>query len=132
MKPHGPGTVWFARDRRIAVVDHHSQTPVRILEPGGISLTPYALADPYLSGEWVQVDRPKFPELPPKPALVLFTQAGWGQNAKYWGYVDGDTVYTIFPKSGHGATYNLQYAKIVVVPHPDNDPSAVAMIEGRA
>lgn len=132
MKPYGAGTVWFARDGRIVTIDDDRDTAVRLLSPTCRFLGFRDLGDPDLEGDWIKVDPPKFPELPPKPTLVLFTQNHWGPGENYWGSVEGNTIYTVSPKCGHGATYRLPHEHVVVVPHPDNDPAAVAMIEGRA
>lgn len=120
-RPDKPGE-WHSRDgRRIVVFEYDGVLKYRGFE-NKLGYNRLWLARELPEGEWLPAVAPEFPPLPPKPVLVyatrpLFDAPDWvtiayGQNTYYRG--DG----------GSGRLCGL-----TVVPHPDNDPEAVRLIE---
>ena len=115
MKPDKAGE-WHSRDgRKIVVFDWAGS--LRWKHCGRYN-TSSGLHE--LDGDdWLPATPPVFPELPPKPRLVYAVL----HHAKSWWMHMRDDRFS------NGASWESA-GRLTVVPHPDNEPEAVRLIEG--
>lgn len=79
-----------------------------------------------LKGDWLPVELPKFPELPPKPdiKLCLVYRPNATEYPGEWRIIVDGKVHGYTLPSSLSPPHNY-----TIVPHPDNDPEAVRLIE---
>lgn len=117
MKPHGAGTVWFARDGRVAIV--RSTGFARTISEKGPCLA-YPLDHPNMEGDWIEVDRPRFPELKPKPRQI-------------YARLDNEDSVSWFVETANGGWSRgagaVSRCRLTPAYHPDNDPETMALFK---
>jgi len=112
--------IYVCRDGRVAVRHKYRNfQEVNVYDPGFYGWAHHT-ADKEFEGEWKPVELPKFPELPPKPKILQCYVIKDGLGPFWREFLENGT-----PCRGV-ATPLSRYA---VIPHPDNDPEAVRLIE---
>lgn len=122
MKPDKPGE-WHSRDgRKIVVYFFKGDLKYREFEQSAlVNVVP--TVDALKGDDWLPAIAPKFPALPPKPALCFSQHAATGRVC--WRLWDGKEFRGIDGREQLFAPPE----RLRVIPHPDNDPEAVAIIE---
>lgn len=72
---------------------------------------------------WCKAERPEFPPLPAKP-LLCYTRTIANKQIEAWRLIDQGAALRTEP-----GCCRIPLSKVEVIPHPDNDPAAVALIE---
>lgn len=122
-KPNAPGE-WYSRDgRRIVVWKCGSTTWWRRVEDDeGISQAFLSLP----GDDWLPAVAPTFPVLPTKPLMCLVRHECWEESEP--------PQWRCFRNGLKVGMRRYEYSEhkcgeYTVVPHPENDPAAVRMIE---
>lgn len=121
-KPDKPG-FWKSRDgRKVIIHEFGRELYFRLVEDTGHTVGLGKPINDLFGNDWLPYDEPEFPKLPEKPKL--------SQCYVHW-----------FPNAGHKPAWrtfsggqcreakNMPLREYVVIPHPDNDPEAVKLIE---
>lgn len=117
-----PG-VYVSRDGRVAMSFSQDGCETRfIVRRSGEQDWDHRLKnEPSTEGDWqrIDLDAIQWPELPPKPLLCLTRLKTNPHDIPRWRLVESDAANCC----------GTVARRLTVVPHPENDPEAVAMIE---
>lgn len=128
MKPDFPGEWYNRAGRRVMVWDYNGLRCWRDVfgQQAGASVG----ADTIPGDDWLPAVAPVFPVLPPPPPQVFAETDFHGPD--WWALREGKWAVTFNDCKGSRDSYTSRWEYLKVIPHPDNDPEAVRLLEEAA